>query len=58
MGSYLHSIEYYLPEEILDNNKLSNEFSEWDPEKILEKIGIQNRHILSKSEMVWLWLRV
>jgi len=50
MGSYLHSIEYYLPENTLDNDKLSQEFPEWEAEKILEKVGIRNRHIVSKNE--------
>jgi 3-oxoacyl-[acyl-carrier-protein] synthase-3 len=50
MGSYIHSIEYYLPENIVDNNKLSFEFPEWEAEKIEEKIGIRNRHIVSKNE--------
>lgn len=50
MGSFIHSIEYFLPENSLDNNKLSLEFPEWEAEKILEKVGIQNRHIVSKNE--------
>lgn len=50
MGSYIHSIEYYLPDNTLDNNKLSQEFPEWEAEKILEKVGIRNRHIVSKNE--------
>lgn len=50
MGSYIHSIEYYLPENTVDNKKLSQEFPEWEAEKILEKVGIRNRHIVSKNE--------
>jgi 3-oxoacyl-[acyl-carrier-protein] synthase III len=50
MGSYIHSIEYYLPEIILSNVTLSLEFPEWEAEKIEEKVGIRNRHITSKSE--------
>lgn len=50
MGSFIRSIEYYLPENFLDNNKLSDEFPEWEADKILEKVGIRNRHIASKNE--------
>jgi 3-oxoacyl-[acyl-carrier-protein] synthase III len=50
MGSYIHSIEYYLPEGVLDNKTLAEEFPEWSAEKIFEKIGILNRHIVSKNE--------
>jgi len=50
MGSYIHSIEYYLPEITVDNAKLSLEFPEWEAEKIEEKVGIRSRHIASKNE--------
>jgi 3-oxoacyl-[acyl-carrier-protein] synthase-3 len=50
MGSYIHSIEYFLPEEILNNDNLSKEFPEWGADKIFEKVGIQKRHIVSKNE--------
>jgi 3-oxoacyl-[acyl-carrier-protein] synthase-3 len=50
MGSYIHSIEYYLPESTVDNIKLSIEFPEWEADKIEEKVGIRNRHIVSKNE--------
>lgn len=50
MGSYIHSIEYYLPKFTLDNNKLSNEFPEWEANEIEEKVGIRSRHIASWDE--------
>ncbi|MBN2764479.1 MAG: ketoacyl-ACP synthase III [Bacteroidales bacterium] len=50
MGSSIYSIEYYLPESIIDNKQLSQEFPEWEAEKIQEKVGIRNRHICSKDE--------
>jgi 3-oxoacyl-[acyl-carrier-protein] synthase III len=50
MGSYIHSIEYYLPEKTVDNNVLSKEFPEWEADKILEKVGIRNRHIVTEKE--------
>ena len=39
MGSYIHSISYFLPEGVIDNKKLSEEFPEWDADKIFEKVG-------------------
>jgi 3-oxoacyl-[acyl-carrier-protein] synthase III len=50
MGSYIHSIEYYLPINTVDNDKLSQEFPEWEAEKIMQKVGIRNRHIVSENE--------
>ncbi len=50
MGSYIHSIEYYLPTSTLSNAKLSQEFPEWEADKIEEKIGIRSRHITSRNE--------
>jgi 3-oxoacyl-[acyl-carrier-protein] synthase-3 len=50
MGSCIHSIEYYLPDIVIDNNQLSREFPEWQAEKILEKVGIKRRHVASAKE--------
>jgi 3-oxoacyl-[acyl-carrier-protein] synthase-3 len=50
MGSYIHSIECYLPQTVIDNYTLEKEFPEWSAEKIFEKIGILNRHIVSSNE--------
>jgi 3-oxoacyl-[acyl-carrier-protein] synthase-3 len=46
----ISSIEYYLPENILDNNQLEKEFPEWNTGKIADKIGIKQRHIADKNE--------
>ena len=48
--SKISNIEYYLPQNILDNNQLEKEFPEWDTEKIAEKIGIKRRHIAEKDQ--------
>jgi 3-oxoacyl-[acyl-carrier-protein] synthase-3 len=47
---HITSIEYYLPENILDNSQLAREFPEWDADKIFEKIGIAQRHIAKEDE--------
>lgn len=44
-------IEYYLPQEIVDNARLVSSCStDWTPEKIKQKTGIEKRHIVSKNE--------
>jgi 3-oxoacyl-[acyl-carrier-protein] synthase-3 len=50
MGSFIRSIEYYLPENTLDNDELSKQFPEWEAAKILEKVGIRNRFIVNENE--------
>lgn len=46
----IKAIEYYLPEKILTNKELSEIYGDWTPEKILEKTGIEDRHIVSEKE--------
>ena len=50
MKAYIHAIEYYLPEKILDNATLAEELSDWTPEKILQKTGISERHVAASDE--------
>jgi 3-oxoacyl-[acyl-carrier-protein] synthase-3 len=50
MGTKILKIESYLPEKILTNADLANEFNRWDPEKIERKLGIRERHISSDEE--------
>jgi 3-oxoacyl-[acyl-carrier-protein] synthase III len=46
----IKAIEYYLPEKVLTNDELSGIYGDWTPEKILEKTGIETRHIVSENE--------
>jgi len=48
--SYIKAISYYLPETILSNEQLIQEFPEWTVDKIANKIGVDNRHIASMDE--------
>ncbi|MDR2206509.1 MAG: ketoacyl-ACP synthase III [Flavobacteriaceae bacterium] len=48
----ISQIEYFLPEHILTNEDLEKDFPEWSSEKILEKVGIAQRHITSSDETV------
>lgn len=43
-------IEYYLPEIVVDNQQLAQEFSGWSAEKIEQKLGIRERHIAGEHE--------
>jgi len=48
--AYIKAIDYYLPEKILTNDELVQNFPEWDVEKIMEKVGINKRHIVTEDE--------
>ena len=50
MGSYISNIEYYLPKEVVSNSYLEQQFSEWNAQKIEEKTGIRERHVVSENE--------
>lgn len=50
METYIQAISYYLPEKILTNEEIVQDFPEWTVEKINSKIGIKNRHISAKNE--------
>ncbi len=45
MKSFIRAISYYLPTNVLDNDKINIEFPEWPSQKIIEKTGIRNRFI-------------
>lgn len=50
MKTYINAISYYLPETILGNSKLNEEFPEWSVDKISSKTGIYERHIAAEDE--------
>lgn len=50
MKAYIKAITYYLPEQVLTNEDLVEQFPEWTVEKISKKIGISKRHISAKGE--------
>jgi 3-oxoacyl-[acyl-carrier-protein] synthase III len=50
MFAKINKIEYYLPEKILDNNHLANEFPGWNAQQIEEKVGIKERRIVAENE--------
>lgn len=50
MDAYIKSIAYYLPEKVVSNEQLVEEFPEWSVEKIAKKVGINERHIAAEDE--------
>ena len=50
MGIIIKSIEYYLPEQIINNEDLQRENPQWDMSKVIDKSGVQERHIALKDE--------
>jgi 3-oxoacyl-[acyl-carrier-protein] synthase-3 len=46
----ISAIEYELPERLLDNQMLADEFPEWDVDKIFQKTGINERRIVADDE--------
>lgn len=50
MKANIKAISYYLPDAILSNDLINQEFPEWDIEKISSKTGISSRHISANDE--------
>ena len=50
MEAYIKAIAYYLPEKVVTNEQLVEEFPEWSVDKIAKKVGINERHIAAVDE--------
>lgn len=50
MEAFIKAISYYLPEKVVTNEQLVEEFPEWSVEKIAKKVGINERHIAAENE--------
>jgi 3-oxoacyl-[acyl-carrier-protein] synthase III len=50
MKAFIKGISIYVPEKILTNEDLTQEFPEWSVEKVASKIGISQRHIAADDE--------
>jgi 3-oxoacyl-[acyl-carrier-protein] synthase-3 len=50
MTAAIHAIEYYLPANVVSNEKLAAEFTDWTLDKIEGKTGIVERHVVSDNE--------
>ena len=50
--AFIKHISTYLPSDKVSNEDISEQFPEWDSQKILDKIGIEERHVTSVDEFV------
>lgn len=50
MKANIKAISYYLPQAVLSNDLINQEFPEWEIEKISSKTGINSRHISADNE--------
>ena len=50
MKAFIKDIAYYLPKRVVSNEELVKEFPEWSVEKIVDKVGIKERHVAAKQE--------
>lgn len=48
--AFIKGIAYYLPERVLTNEELVNEFPEWSVEKVAQKVGVNSRHLAGSDE--------
>lgn len=48
--AFIKAISYYLPEKIVTNEEIVADFPEWTVEKIAEKVGVRQRHVVSDDE--------
>lgn len=50
MKAYIKAISYYLPERIVTNEELLQEFPEWSVDKVAAKVGVNTRHLAAPNE--------
>lgn len=50
MIAVLSAVEYHVPERVLTNAELAEQYPEWTAERIEEKLGIIARHIAAEDE--------
>lgn len=48
--AYIKHIEFYLPERVVTNENIVDEFPEWSVDKIGQKVGVNKRHIAGVDE--------
>lgn len=48
--AFIKALSYYLPERVVTNEELIQEFPEWSVEKVAQKVGVDSRHIAAPGE--------
>lgn len=51
MSTFIKAISYYLPERVVTNEELVADFPEWTVEKIVEKVGVRQRHVAGDEKI-------
>ena len=51
MKAFIKGISYYLPEQIITNHELVQDFPEWSVEKVAVKLGVVQRHVAKNDEL-------
>ena len=51
MAAFIKAISYYLPERVVTNDELVADFPEWTVEKIVEKVGVNQRHVAGDEKI-------
>lgn len=50
MKAYIKALSYYLPERVVTNEELVQEFPEWSVDKVAQKVGVDSRHLAAENE--------
>ncbi len=50
MSCKITAIRHFLPNNVLTNSELAEQFEGWDPKRAAKKIGIEQRHIAAEGE--------
>ena len=50
MASFIKAISYILPDTIVTNQDLVEEFPEWSVDKIAKKVGVVSRHVVAEEQ--------
>jgi 3-oxoacyl-[acyl-carrier-protein] synthase-3 len=48
--AYIKAIDYYLPQRVVTNEALIQDFPEWSVDKIAAKVGVNKRHVADDNE--------
>lgn len=51
MAAFVKAISYYLPKKVVTNDELVADFPEWTVEKIVEKVGVKQRHVAGDEKI-------
>lgn len=48
--AYIKALSYFLPETVVTNEQLLEEFPEWSVDKVAKKVGVNSRHVAAENE--------